>query len=261
MADLQEDPTTQILRIAIAQFNITSEDLPSPDPPSSIIYVNALWFLSITLSLGASTWAMLCQEWCALHLQGREPEDYAEMATKRQRTFEAVKKWRMGVVMISIPVILHLSLFFFLVGLWLRFAEKNRVLGFVVGIPAAIIVATYTAFTLLPVFTNAPFYTSASELIELVLRHFRHPPRFPRILWPPVFTLFMDASSSVFPSKDQSNSHPIVPSVTLSFLRSKFRNAKKTFWRQNASCFAHLAGHPRVPSPVRVQGGWTIGRA
>lgn len=224
MADLEEDPTTQILRIAIAQFNITSEDLPSPDPPSSIIYVNALWFLSITLSLGASTWAMLCQEWCALHLQGRQPEDYAEMATKRQRTFEAVKKWKMGAVMISIPVVLHLSLFLFLVGLWLRLAEKNRVLGFVVGIPASIIIATYTAFTLLPVFTNAPFYTSASELIELVLGYFRHPPRFPRILRPPVFALFMDASSSIFPSKDQPNSHPIVSS----FLRSKFRNAKKT---------------------------------
>jgi len=68
MADLEEGPTTQILRIVVAQYSIMSEDLPPSDPPSSIVYVNALWFLSITLSLGASTWAMLCQEWCAVHL-------------------------------------------------------------------------------------------------------------------------------------------------------------------------------------------------
>ena len=157
MADLEEDPNSQILRIIVAHYNITSENLPSPGPPPSIVYVNALWFLSITLSLGASTWAILCQEWCVLHLRGRQPEDYAEMATKRQRTLEAIKAWKMKTLVVSIPVVLHLSVFLFLAGLWLRLANKNRVLGITVGIPAAIIVATYVIFTLLPVFTNAPF--------------------------------------------------------------------------------------------------------
>lgn len=228
MSELEEDQTTQILRVAAARFNISSEDLPSPDPPSSIVYVNALWFLSITLSLGASTWAMLCQEWCARHLQGRQPGDYADMATKRQRTFDAIKQWKMGTVVISIPIVLHCSLFLFLAGLWLRLADKNRVLGFVVGIPAAIIAATYVTFTLLPVFTNAPFYTSASELIDLALRYFSHPPRLPRILKPPVSTSLADALSSVFP---QSNPRPSASSDILSFLRRKYRNAKQALKR------------------------------
>ena len=45
MADLQEDPATKMLSIAVAQFNITSEDLPSQDPPSLITYVDPIWFL------------------------------------------------------------------------------------------------------------------------------------------------------------------------------------------------------------------------
>ena len=68
-----------------------------------------------------------------------------------------------------------------------------------------------------------------------------------------VLTLFADASNSVFPSKDQSNSHPIVPSDVPSFLRRKSRSTKQvlgrlTFWRRNASTstppshFTHLAG-------------------
>jgi len=232
MAELEEDPTTQILRIIVAQNNLTGgEELPSPNPPSSIIYVNALWFLSIALSLGASTWAMLCQEWCALHLQGRRPEDYTEMATKRQRSFQAIKKWRMEALVISIPFILHLSLFLFLVGLWLRLAEKNQILGLFVGVPASIITATYIVFTLLPVFTDAPFYTSASELVELVLRHFRRPPQLPRILWPPVFTSLRGALGSVFPPKNQPDPNTTVPPSTSSFLRKEYRNAKRTLKR------------------------------
>ena len=236
MAELEEDPATQLLRI-IAQSNLTDgQELPSSKPPSSIIYVNALWFLSIALSLGASTWAMLCQEWCALHLQGRKPEDYTEMATKRQRSFQAIKKWRMEALVISIPFILHLSLFLFLVGLWLRLAEKNQILGLFVGVPASIITATYIVFTLLPVFTDAPFYTSASELVELALKHFRRPPQLPRILWPPVFTSLTGALSSAFPSKNQPDPNAAVPPDTPSFLRKEYWNAKRTLKR-----FTYLA--------------------
>lgn len=39
-----------------------------PDLPPSSVYVNALWFLSITPSLGASTWTTFCQERCMLRL-------------------------------------------------------------------------------------------------------------------------------------------------------------------------------------------------
>ena len=183
-----------------------------------IIYVDALWSLNITLSLCVSAWATLCQESYTLHLQGRQPEDYAEMTTKRQCTSEATK-WEMETVLISIPVVLHISLSLFLVGLRHRLADKNRVLGFVAGIPAAIIVAKYI------VFTNPPFYT-ALELIELVLGYFRHPPQSPRILRPLILILLTDASSSGFPSKDQSN--PIFPPDVSSFLRRKFCNAKQT---------------------------------
>lgn len=230
MADLEEDPNARILRILITQLNITSGDLPSPEPPPSIVYVNALWFLSITLSLGASTWAILCQEWCVLHLRGRQPEDYAEMATKRQRTLEAIKAWKMKTLVVSIPVFLHLSVFLFLAGLWLRLANKNRVLGITVGVPAAIIVVAYVVFTLLPVFTDAPFYTSASELIESMLKYLRHPPRLPRILPPPIFTQLTQTLSSMFPPTTRSIMHPIIPQVS-SFLRAEYRNAKWSFRR------------------------------
>ena len=219
MTELEEDTTTRILRIVVARSNITTEDLQPSNPPSSIVYVNALWFLSITLSLGASTWAMLCKEWCGFHLQGRQPKDYTEMATKRQRSLQAIEKWKMELLVMSIPFALHLALFLFFVGLWLRLTDKDPVLGFVVGIPALLIAATYVISTLLPVFTDAPFHTSASGLIKYVLKRPRRP-RFPRILLPPVLSFI-----SVFSRGQPSQNLDAPPSG--SSLSGKYRNVKR----------------------------------
>ena len=147
------------------------------------------------------------------------------MATKRQRSLQAIKKWKMGTLVISIPFVLHTALFLFLAGLSLRLADKDRVLGFVVGVPTAIFVTTYVVFTLLPVFTDAPFDASVSELVNSVLKYLRYPPRFPRILWPPILISLM-----MFP-KGRSNSNPNVLSSVSPLLRRRSRDAKRTFRR------------------------------
>ena len=186
MSDLDENTTTQLLRILVEQSTTNSTvEMPPSKPPSSILTVSSLWFLSIMSSLAATTWAILCLEWCAFLTDGVQAEDYEEMAEKRQRKFEAVKRWKMHLVVAAIPSFLHLSLFLFLAGLWLRLRDVNKQLGLIVGVPSLIIASSYVVVTLLPIFTNAPFSTSASELTQPVfdgigsiaeLRHFIHPP-------------------------------------------------------------------------------------
>ena len=119
----------------------------------------------------------------------------------------------MELLVMSIPFALHLALFLFLAGLWLRLTDKDPVLGFIVGVPALFIAATYVISTLLPVFTDAPFHTSASGLIKYVLKHSRRP-RFPRILWPPVLSSFVSVLS-----KDRPNPNPDAPLGVSSFSR------------------------------------------
>ena len=183
MSDLDEDTGTKLLRI-LAEQSIVNQaiDLPPPKPTSSILVVSTLWFLSIMSSLAATTWAILCLEWCAFLTERRQAEDYEEMAEDRQRRFEAVKRWRMHMVVASIPFFLHVSLFLFLGGLWLRLRDVDPQLGLVVGIPGLIIAASYVIVTLLPLFTEAPFSTSATEMIQPLvgrvkrLYRFVHPP-------------------------------------------------------------------------------------
>ena len=189
MSDLVEDTGTTLLRILVEQsVGNRTVDIPPPGPTSSALTVSTLWFLSIISSLAATTWAILCLEWCTFLTEGGQAEDYEEMAEKRQRRFEAVKRWRMHMVVAFIPFLLHISLFLFLGGLWLRLRDLNRQLGLIVGIPALVIVTSYVVVTLLPIFTEAPFSTAATEMIQpsvdrvkRIYRFVHPPPIFPQI--------------------------------------------------------------------------------
>jgi len=187
MSDLDEDAATIFLRVLAEQSTANSTtEMPPLNPPSSLLMVSSLWFLSIMFSLAATTWAILCLEWCAFLTDGVQAEDYEEMAEKRQRRFEAMKRWKMQLIVAVIPLFLHLSLFLFLTGLWLRLRDVSEQLGLIVGVSSLVIVSSYVVVTLLPIFTNAPFSTSASEIFLPVvdgirsvagLRHFIRPPR------------------------------------------------------------------------------------
>ena len=200
LSDLTEDTSTQLLRILVEQATEgLAVNIPQPGPPSYTVAVSSLWLLSIISSLAATTWAMLSLEWCAILTEDTKAEDYEEMAEKRQRKFEAIRRWKMHIVVASIPFFLHLSLFLFLAGLWLRLRDVNRQLGFVVGIPSLIIASSYVIVTLLPMFTEAPFFTSVSEMVNplvnelrylLRLRHFVHAP--------PIFTWISRSLASGF---------------------------------------------------------------
>jgi hypothetical protein len=184
MSDLDEDDTAKLLRVLIKQNMITNPaiEIPPPNPPPSILMVNSLWLLSIVSSLAATTWAILCLEWCAFLSDHVQAEDYQEMAEKRQRRFEAVKRWRVHLVVAAIPFFLHLSLFLFLAGLWLRVRDMNKNLGLIVGVPSLAMTLSYVVVTLLPIFTEAPFLTSVSELAQLVAGEVR---RIARLYRPP----------------------------------------------------------------------------
>ena len=184
MSALDEDTPTKLLRI-IAENSISGQGGDMPQAPPSIVWVNALWLLSITSSLAAAAWAMLGFEWCTFLKEGVPAENYEEMAEKRQRRFETVRRWKMHTVVASIPFLLHVSLFLFLAGLWLRVRDMNKQLGLVVGIPGLVLGSTYMIVTLLPMFTDAPFFTSFSVVVRPLVDEIRHLFKFRRFIHAP----------------------------------------------------------------------------
>jgi hypothetical protein len=167
------------------------KNLSTSNRPSSILMISGFWFMSIMSSLAATIWAIICLEWCAFLTDVTKAEDYEEVVEKRQCQLEAIQRWRMGLIIATVPLFLHFSLFAFLAGLWLRLRDINKEIALLVGVPSLIMASTYTTTALLPIFTTAPFFTSASKIIRLAIRGTRCIIRHCRFIRPPRLIAWM----------------------------------------------------------------------
>ena len=247
LSDLSEDTSTKLLRI-IAEQSTAGQGIaiPGPDIHPSTVVVSSLWLLSIMSSLAATTWAMLSLEWCAFLSGGVQAEDYEEMTEKMQRKFEAVKRWKMHLVVASIPFFLHVSIFLFLAGLWLRMRSVDRKLGFIVGVPSVVIAVSYVIVTLLPLFTEAPFFTSVSEMANIFVHELKYLLRFRRFVHPPpILTWISRFLLSIF-SKHCPRPGPV------------YRKRLRSFLRLAATILIHTLKHIYKVAGPPVYATWTV---
>ncbi|KAG8790060.1 hypothetical protein FRC12_012855 [Ceratobasidium sp. 428] len=91
--------------------NFTSSTAsPSRFSPSrSSVLVNALWYLSLTLSVGVSLVTMVSKSWCNAFMSSRSGPKY-EQGRRRQRKWNAIEAWGMENVFVYLPTLMHLAL-------------------------------------------------------------------------------------------------------------------------------------------------------
>ncbi|KAJ8083575.1 hypothetical protein PM082_009450 [Marasmius tenuissimus] len=153
LEEAPEDITIELLRQISQQLN-SSEAVASPSPPfevpTSAVRINALWFLSLILSLVDALFALLCKQWIREHRQPthtRTPEEALALRWVRKRSLE---KWHVSTVLSLLPLILELSLFLFFGGL-IEFLQSRHPTLFKMALTA---VATsglfYIATTIAP---------------------------------------------------------------------------------------------------------------
>ncbi|KAG8738695.1 hypothetical protein FRC10_006579 [Ceratobasidium sp. 414] len=82
---------------------------PGFKPSRAAVAVNALWFLSLSLSVAVSLIAMLAKEWCHAFMSGRTGETY-ERARLRQRRWNEIERLKMIDVLTLLPLLMHLAL-------------------------------------------------------------------------------------------------------------------------------------------------------
>ncbi|KAI9439648.1 hypothetical protein H4582DRAFT_1813268, partial [Lactarius indigo] len=172
--NLQQDPniTTQLLLAQISQqlSNTTAGGASGPVdppvkssyvPPTSVVFINSVWFLSLVLSLTCALMATLLQQWARRYLQivqgKRAPFHHA-----RIHVFFSggVRKFGISKFVELLPLLLHLSVFLFFAGLVVfAFRGNHTVACFaltIVGFCALL----YIAFTLMPLFYDTcPYQT------------------------------------------------------------------------------------------------------
>ncbi|KIY66509.1 hypothetical protein CYLTODRAFT_339458, partial [Cylindrobasidium torrendii FP15055 ss-10] len=95
-------------------------DIPSTDTAASVarsdVWVNALWFTSLTLSLSSALFAVLSKQWIRQYssfISGSA----RERAFIRQFRYDGMEKWAVRTIIGLLPTVLHLALGLFLLGL------------------------------------------------------------------------------------------------------------------------------------------------
>ncbi|KAF9488358.1 hypothetical protein BDN71DRAFT_468749 [Pleurotus eryngii] len=112
---------SELVMIQRAMANGTSiESIPPAEttssPSRSDVWVNGLWFIGLTLSLSTALLAVLARQWLHQYtaITSGTPRDRSLI---RQYRYDGLTKWRVLVLISLLPVLLHIALGLFLVGL------------------------------------------------------------------------------------------------------------------------------------------------
>jgi hypothetical protein len=137
-----------------------------PDPSS--IYINCLFFASLSISLVAALASAISLQWvaeydAAITRGGSSPADRAK---RRQFRFSGVKTWQMEEIIASLPVLLYCSVALFSFGVIIWMWVVHATVAYVVIGGAAMATIFYFSCTILAVlYVSAPFRTPISGWI------------------------------------------------------------------------------------------------
>ncbi|KAK0239611.1 hypothetical protein EDD85DRAFT_456394 [Armillaria nabsnona] len=133
-------------------------------PAATDVWVNGLWFTSLFLSLTTALVAVLVKQW--LHhyvvLPSGTPR---ERCCVRQYRYLGFQKWRVEVIVGVLPVLMHLALALFFIGLSLFLHPLRAALSWVVWTGTVLLIVAYVTVTILPMcFPQCPYRTPLCDL-------------------------------------------------------------------------------------------------
>ncbi|KAJ7573282.1 hypothetical protein C8J56DRAFT_524271 [Mycena floridula] len=136
-------------------------------PGRGAIWLNTLWFTSLTCSLGTAMAAILVKQWLqsySLNLQIGTTQQYA---LRRQYRYNTLLRWHVPTIISILPMILQLSVLLFVFGLAVALWSVNFTIAVLVMGLAGVVLVMYTLSVILPIFySDCPYKTSVSILIE-----------------------------------------------------------------------------------------------
>jgi hypothetical protein len=170
--DIQQNPqdTSNFYLANIYQATInpgahnSSSSPPTFSPPNHAIWVNALWFLSLVISLTCALLATLLQQWARRYLKITQSR-YSPHKRARIRAFfaEGVEKCLLPWAVDALPTLLHISLFLFFAGLVVFLCNVNFTIFKLVLSWVGLCTTLYGCITCMPIIRHdSPYYTPLS---------------------------------------------------------------------------------------------------
>ncbi|KAH9009469.1 hypothetical protein EDB85DRAFT_1881565, partial [Lactarius pseudohatsudake] len=155
---------------------------PPFSPPNYAIWVNALLFLSLVISISCALLATLLQQWARRYLKVTQPR-YSLHKRARIRAFfaEGVDRFLLPWAVEALPTLLHVSLFLFFAGISVFLWNVDLTIFKAVVSWIGICTVLYGFITFFPVFRhdspyNTPLSLPAWHIVAAIsLRHVSSP--------------------------------------------------------------------------------------
>lgn len=135
--------------------------LPDFQVPTSAVWINSLWFLSLVLSLTSALFGMIAKQWLREYMEWSTtswlPQRFVVL---RQKRFEAFNEWKVPAIIAAIPALLEVALIMFFVGLIIFLWTFNVIVAGVSITVIAVSISLAVLATILPVFYQRCPYKS-----------------------------------------------------------------------------------------------------
>ncbi|KAJ7820891.1 hypothetical protein B0H13DRAFT_2291920 [Mycena leptocephala] len=181
---------SQISQQLTATANGSTFQAPLPahfSPSVSSLICNALWFISLGLSLTCALIATLLEQWARDFLHRA---DMRSSPVIRARIYSylyyGLKRFNMHTVVDIIPLLLHASLLFFFGGLVAFLLPISLAIAVVAAALLAVLVTIYSTLTLLPLWhLDCPYHTPLSTAVwrisQSLMAVWYHPREAPEV--------------------------------------------------------------------------------
>lgn len=135
------------------------------------VWVNALWFTSLFLSLTTALVGVLVKQW--FHYYVALPSGTVrERCFVRQYRYTGIQKWKVPIIIGLLPVLMHLALAIFFAGLVLFLHPLQAQLSWFIGIGTVSVYLAYSVATILPIFDPlCPYHTPLCDFLYVLPGH------------------------------------------------------------------------------------------
>ncbi|KAL1679552.1 hypothetical protein EV122DRAFT_277132 [Schizophyllum commune] len=149
-----------------APFSIVAE---TSRPSVMDYWGNRFWFISLALSLFAAFMAVLIRQW--VHEYERAVAGHAKhRVLVGQYRYSGMKRWRVPFIVALLPMMLHLALLFFFVGLILYVFKLDRSMAWALAAFTMFFYSLYLLTTVLPmIFVDCPYQTPVSYYVHFLV--------------------------------------------------------------------------------------------
>ncbi|KAN0118933.1 hypothetical protein V8E52_004705 [Russula decolorans] len=181
---LSPDQTVALLQQISHQLpnypnSTNSNTANQPSPSASMVWVNAMWMISLVLSITSALIATLLQQWARRYVETpKVPSEPNHRARVRWFLFLGTDVYRMRFLVEIAPTLLHLSVYLFFAGLVITFHTINTKVAIAVDVSVGLFALAYIMLSILPSLDfKCPYHTPMSRILRYSphLHDARHP--------------------------------------------------------------------------------------